>query len=309
MSETPQIENLTKAARSAPGPALFKNEVSVTATTTAGADNPAIRSNRAPRAGLFAGERLEPASAKAANLSGESAGNSDGSNDQREDGRLGERQRSAHPQPATACKSPDPKLAAASTAEITQHASIELSRPLAVSAVAAASLGGAEQATEKPGDPVAALTETPMVPAPVRPTVVSPLTDVSVTVPVSKPGNPSDDLVAIWMVQKGAEIHVSVRTPDSQLTQSMRQELGKLSASLDQAGLRAEAWRPTAAGVATQANTDPQREHSQGGASQNWNEPDQRSGGQSGRGARDQRQKQGDDRPRWVAELERQAKQ
>lgn len=153
------------------------------------------------------------------------------------------------------------------------------------------------------------ITEAPA--APVTPTSTSQVTDLSVTVPIPRPDAASDERVSIRMVQKGADIHVSVRTPDTQLAQSLRQDLGKLSTGLDQAGFRTEAWRPTAvaAGASTQSNSNPQREPSQGGPNQDWNGQNARSGDQGGRGSQDQRRKQQDDRPRWVMELEQQQNQ
>jgi hypothetical protein len=132
-----------------------------------------------------------------------------------------------------------------------------------------------------------------------------------VTVPIPRPEAATDERVSIRAVQKGAEIHVSVRTPDTQLAQSLRQDLGKLSTGLDQAGFRTEAWRPAAAvpGASTQSNSNPQREPSQGSPNHHWNGQNARSGDQGGRGSQDQRRKQQDDRPRWVAELEQQQNQ
>jgi hypothetical protein len=110
------------------------------------------------------------------------------------------------------------------------------------------------------------------------------------------------------MLQKGSEIHVSVRTPDTQLAQSLRQDLGKLTTGLDQGGFRTEAWRPVAANASAQSNANPQHQSpdspNRDGAGSNA-----RSGGNSGQGAGEQKRRQQDERPRWVAELEQQKNQ
>src|SRR5205814_10612750 len=100
----------------------------------------------------------------------------------------------------------------------------------------------------------------PTMPADIRATPTSELTDVSVTIPIPRADSAGDDHVAIRMVQRGTVIHVSVRTPDHQLTQSLRQDLGKLSAGLDQAGFRTESWRPAAASVAAQSQSNARHE-------------------------------------------------
>jgi hypothetical protein len=106
------------------------------------------------------------------------------------------------------------------------------------------------------------------------------------------------------MVQRGAEIHVSVRTPDSQVAQSLRQDLGKLSSGLDQAGFRTETWRPVAADAAAPSQSNTHRDSSQGAPQRDRSAPEGRSGGQNGRGFGEQRRRQQDTRPRWVVALE-----
>ena len=111
------------------------------------------------------------------------------------------------------------------------------------------------------------------------------------------------------MVQKGEEIHVSVRTPDPQFTQSLRQDLGKLGSDLDQAGFRSEAWRPAAVNaVASPVSTNLHHEPSRGGANQDFSRQDANNmDGRAGSGSQEQKRKQQQpDQPRWVAELERQ---
>jgi hypothetical protein len=135
------------------------------------------------------------------------------------------------------------------------------------------------------------------------PNPTSRVTDVSVNIQVPRADASGDDRVAIRMLQVGSEIHVSVRTPDSQLTQSLRQDLGKLTTGLDQGGFRTETWRPAAA---AQSNANPQHQSSQDSPNRDPAGSNARSAGNSGQGAGEQRRRQQDDRPRWVAELEQQ---
>lgn len=55
-----------------------------------------------------------------------------------------------------------------------------------------------------------------------------------------------DQRVDVRLVDRGGEVHVAVRTPDSQLANSLRQDLPSLSASLEHSGFRTETWQPTA---------------------------------------------------------------
>ncbi len=138
------------------------------------------------------------------------------------------------------------------------------------------------------------------------PNPTSHVTDVSVNIQVPRADASGDDRVAIRMSQKGSEIHVSVRTPETQLAQSLRQDLGKLTTGLDQGGFRTETWRPTAANAAAQSNTDPQHQPTPDSPNRDGAGSNARSGGKSGQEAGEQKRRQQDDRPRWVAELEQQ---
>ena len=108
--------------------------------------------------------------------------------------------------------------------------------------------------------------------------------------------------MAIRMVQRGEEIHVSVRMPDAQGAQTLRQDLGRLASSLNDAGFRTDTWRPGAVNGAS-ASTQTQKEFSQDTPNRDRTGSDAQSGGSQGRGAGEQKRRQQDDRPRWVAEL------
>jgi hypothetical protein len=144
---------------------------------------------------------------------------------------------------------------------------------------------------------------------PAAPIAASRVTDVSVNIQVPRADASGDDRVAIRMSQVGSEIHVSVRTPDNQVAQSLRQDLGKLTTGLDQGGFRTETWRPAPANAAAQSNTNPQHQPQPDSSNREGGGSNGRSGGNSSQGSGEQKRRQQDERPRWVAELEQQKNQ
>lgn len=58
--------------------------------------------------------------------------------------------------------------------------------------------------------------------------------------------NENGQRVELRVMERAGDIHVAVRTPDSQLATAMREQLPSLSSKLDQAGFHAEMWRPGA---------------------------------------------------------------
>ena len=158
-----------------------------------------------------------------------------------------------------------------------------------------------------PSSSVAAAVSTEHVSAapPAVPLKTAPeVTEISLSVPLGQADSGAEERVAIRMVQRGAEIHVSVRAPDHEVAQSLRQDLSRLASSLDEAGFRAEAWRPGVASVAAPSSAQAQRDLSQDTPHRGATGPDPRSGGQHGQGSGEQKRRQQDERPRWVAELE-----
>ena len=108
------------------------------------------------------------------------------------------------------------------------------------------------------------------------------------------------------MVQRGGEIHVAVRTPDQQAAQSMRQDLSRLAASLDDAGFHADTWRPAAATSPARLPHTVSADSSQDTRQGDTAGSDAQSDKQDGRSPGEQKRRQQDERPRWVAELEEQ---
>jgi hypothetical protein len=80
--------------------------------------------------------------------------------------------------------------------------------------------------------------------------------------------------VEVRLMERGGEVHVAVRTPDTQLAGQLRDNLPSLTARLEQTGIRTEAWHPgeAAAERRTEAAQSPrgesgdtrERSHSQG---------------------------------------------
>jgi hypothetical protein len=48
--------------------------------------------------------------------------------------------------------------------------------------------------------------------------------------------------VEVRLMERGGEVHVAVRTPDTQLAGALRENLPSLSARLEQTGMRTESW-------------------------------------------------------------------
>jgi hypothetical protein len=211
------------------------------------------------------------------------------------------------PQPAA-----DPKSFRQASATSEAVSSVSRETPLQTPAAALTAATPAPLATPAPPAPqpstsVTAAPSVERVSIPLAaPNPAAHVTDVSVNLQVPRADASGDDRIAIRMLQVGSEIHVSVRTPDSQLAQSLRQDLGKLTSGLDQGGFRTETWRPVAANAAAQANTNPQHQPSQGNPNRDAAGSGGRSAGNGGQSAGEQKRKQQDERPRWVAELEQQ---
>ena len=141
-------------------------------------------------------------------------------------------------------------------------------------------------------------------PSAIRQTPKSEVTDISLTVPGARMDSGADERIAIRMVQRGGEIHVAVRTPDQQAAQSMRQDLSRLAASLDDAGFHADTWRPAAANIAAPSSAHGQHEFSQQSRQGDTTGGDAQADKRDGRSSGDQKRRQQDERPQWVAELE-----
>jgi hypothetical protein len=206
-----------------------------------------------------------------------------------------ERQRAPEPKPL----SDAPAVPAQAGGRPAEFAAQTVSPAAAVTPIHAGAPGPAPRA-------VTASVSEPAVAAPeaTRGSSVSAVTDVSVTVPISRADSAGAERVAIRMVQRGAEIHVSVRTPDAQLSQALREDLGKLSNGLDQAGFRTETWRPAVTAAAQPPSSSANQDPSNTSSHRDGSNPDSLNGGRQGSAGGDCSRRQQEDRPRWVAELE-----
>ncbi len=100
----------------------------------------------------------------------------------------------------------------------------------------------------------------------------------------------------VRFVERGGEVHVSVRTADAELAQTLRGGLHDFVGRLDHSGIQAEVWTPASNASSSQNNSQNQS-HNQ--------TTDHESFGRNQPGSQDR----GDDRqeaktPRWVEELE-----
>jgi hypothetical protein len=96
----------------------------------------------------------------------------------------------------------------------------------------------------------------------------------------------------VRFVERGSEVHVSVRTADTELAQLLRGGLGDLSGRLQHTGVQAEVWRP---------GSDSSHSDSQAQSSDPRDSGERRN--QSG-AQRDGQDQPNEDKPRWVEELE-----
>ena len=147
-------------------------------------------------------------------------------------------------------------------------------------------------APSTPSKPVeAAVPVTPALPKP----AAQPLKDLSLQ--MSQPGV---EKVEIRLVQQAGELHVAVRTGDSEMAHGLRQNLPELVGHLEDNGFHTEAWRPGVSAAPGPGHV--QESHSSAsGNSQNSDDPQSRSGSQQQDG---QRPRQQSNRPAWVEELE-----
>jgi hypothetical protein len=124
-----------------------------------------------------------------------------------------------------------------------------------------------------------------------------------VTTPPAAPSGSSRDFTVripdatdrgtnVRFVERGSEVHVSVRTADSELAQLLRGGLGDLTGRLQHSGVQAEVWRP---------GSDTSHSDSQSQSSESKDQGGRRH--QSG-AQRDGQDQPNEDKPRWVEELE-----
>ena len=100
-------------------------------------------------------------------------------------------------------------------------------------------------------------------------------------------GAEGGDRVEVRVTERGGDVHVAVRTPDSRLAGELREDLPALATRLEQSGFKAETWHPAAAGEHTRP-LDPQA----GAASQDAQSQPRQDGGEQQNEQQQQRQRE-----------------
>jgi hypothetical protein len=100
---------------------------------------------------------------------------------------------------------------------------------------------------------------------------------------------------AVRFVERAGEIHVSVRTSDVEMAQSLRGGLNDLVNHLEDGGIRTEVWQP---GTGSNTSTSQKDSH------QPFADPDGPNGRQYSSGSNAEQESEKQNRPRWVEELE-----
>jgi Flagellar hook-length control protein FliK len=147
-------------------------------------------------------------------------------------------------------------------------------------------------APSTPSKPVEAAV--PVMPALPKP-AAQPLKDLSLQ--LSQPGV---EKVEIRMVQQSGELHVAVRTGDSEMAHGLRQNLPELVGHLEDNGFHTEAWRPGVSAAPGPGHV-PESHSSASGNPQSSDDSQSRSGS---RQQDAQHPRQQSNRPAWVEELE-----
>gem|GEM_PF-6660154 len=108
--------------------------------------------------------------------------------------------------------------------------------------------------------------------------------------------------VDVIVEQRRGDVHFSVRSADPHLTQDLRGSLGELTGRLEQSGYRAETTTPVetlrAAEPSAVRSSDSRFQEDSGERGRGWTGQDSRDS------QRDGNRRQGEERPRWLTELE-----
>ena len=107
--------------------------------------------------------------------------------------------------------------------------------------------------------------------------------------------------VEVRVVQQAGEVHVAVRTGDTDLAHGLRQGLTDLVGKLEDTGYRAETWRPGGSTTAAAPVSQSPESQNTSGQSSNGDSSGRQSGSQQQGGQQNQN---AFNRPRWVEELE-----
>jgi len=100
---------------------------------------------------------------------------------------------------------------------------------------------------------------------------------------------------AVRFVERAGEIHVSVRTGDVEMAQSLRGGLNDLVNHLEDGGIRTEVWQPGSGSNSTSSQND---------SHQPFADPDGSNGRNYPSGSNSEQESRQQNKPRWVEELE-----
>jgi hypothetical protein len=114
--------------------------------------------------------------------------------------------------------------------------------------------------------------------------------DITIRIPDS-----NDQSTAVRFVERAGEIHVSVRTGDAEMAQSLRGGLNDLVNRLEDGGVRTEVWQP---GPGSNAGSFQNDSHHP------FADPDGSQGRQYPSDSNSEQESKQQNKPRWVKELE-----
>ncbi len=107
------------------------------------------------------------------------------------------------------------------------------------------------------------------------------------------PDATNDQGTAVRFVERAGEVHVSVRTGDADMAQTLRGGLHDLVNRLEDGGIRTQVWQPGTDSSASQNDSH-----------QPFADPDGSNGRQYSSGSNSEQESQQHNKPRWVEELE-----
>jgi hypothetical protein len=126
----------------------------------------------------------------------------------------------------------------------------------------------------------------------IDPPAVAPKTNNDITVRI--PDSTGQE-TAVRFVERAGEVHVSVRTGDAEMAQTLRGGLNDLVNRLDNGGIRTEVWQPGSGSNAAFSQND---------SHQSFTDPDGSNGRQYPSGSNSEQESKQQNKPRWVEELE-----
>ncbi len=113
--------------------------------------------------------------------------------------------------------------------------------------------------------------------------------DITIRIPDSN----TDQGTAVRFVERAGEVHVSVRTSDTEMAQTLRGGLNELVTRLEDGGIRTQVWQPGSDAPTSQNNSQ-----------QPFADPDGSNGRQYSSGSNSEQESKQQNKPRWVEELE-----